>query len=253
MHLLLLTPLAPGRDKHLPELHASITRELDRLPQVHATWRIQLDTADPVATQDLLGRHPYLTDPRITVRPNGRQRGPAITRTIGLVQELTTRSVDIVTTIDADDMFTETGLALLVQPFQDDPHLAWACGGNTWYDDESQQHTATYPPGGNLAGYTPPGAVWTAWQDTGIFPFAAATCAYRPDAVLAAGGWPGTPTGEDAALLLAVSDHAPGWSVPQPVFDYRKHAAQSTNTHAHSQLRELTHTLMHARHHAGQP
>lgn len=253
MEALILTPVSKTGVGFLPDLYDSLRNELALLSGVHVSWRIQMDTSDYSAAAATRQQFPFLAAPWVSVRATGRRRGPGVTRTVGLLRSLRGGSPEVVVTIDADDVFIPGGLGLLLEPLQRDESLAWCCGGNTWFRHLDEPRSAVYPPGGGLDGFTPPGAVWRAWRETGVFPFAAATCAYRVRSVLAAGGWPGTPTGEDAALLLAVSDAEPGWSVTAPVFEYRKHPAQGTATDEHRHLRNITNEIMVARHRAAFP
>ncbi len=243
MRVLLITPVAGHDIGYLTDLAASIRHSRDLPDGTTVHWHIQGDTDQP---EHLAAIAAAAAPAQVTVTAalNGRRCGPGITRSIALA---THPDADAVVSIDADDLFTPTGLADLLVPLREHPDVAWVGGGNTHVSDPHKPRLGFYPPGGDLNGLVAPGQVGAVWRDTGVFPFAAATIAYRPEAILAAGGWPGTPTGQDAALLLAISDTHPGWAVPHAVFEYRKRPGQLTSTEAHTQLRHATHVLMNAR------
>ena len=244
MDVLLLTPVTSHDTRYLTGLATSIEHSQHLPDDTTLQWHIQGDTDQPEVLHDISVAVHGIHIP-VTAAINGRHCGPGITRSIALATHHTGH--DVTVSIDADDLFTPTGLADLLAPLHAHPDITWVGGGNTHVSDLHKPRLGFYPPGGDLNGLVAPGQVGAVWRDTGVFPFAAATIAYRPEVILAAGGWPGTPTGQDAALLLAISDTHPGWAVPHAVFEYRKRPGQLTSTEAHTQLRHATHVLMNAR------
>lgn len=210
------------------------------------TWRVQVDGVDghlPAHAETATARCHVNRD----VGWTGRQRGPAYCRTVGLLAQMAHGSVtagadDVVVTIDADDLWLPGGLTQLVQPLATHPSTCWVASGNTWLDEDG--HVINVCPPDGLAGPVEPGTVRAQWERTGTFPVTASVAAYRMNVVLAGGGWPASPSGEDAVLLLSISDRHAGWAVPDALFGYRQHSAQTTRSPEHASLREWTHVLM---------
>lgn len=234
--VLLVTASSESALPHLPDLAATVHENVPEGASVH--WRIEIDSPDTCLTDRVVGI-PLLAAPWISVHVTGRTRGPAIARNIAVADRLRTSDPDVVVNVDADDLLLPGGLAVLVTSLRRNLSVGWSAGGNTRFGDATGVRE-TFAPGGGLSGIVGPGAVWDAWQSTGVFPLAAAVVAYRTSTLVRVGGWPATPTGEDAALLVAVSDREPGWVHTRPIFEYRQHPGQSTGTDVHRALRPLT-------------
>lgn len=245
MSFLLITPLAPESLPYLNALAESVEDEVRALSEKRDImgwrWRIQVDSDDYGLADVVENQTPALTHLPATVSVTGRKMGAGIARTTAWADAGDRFST--IVTIDADDVFLPGGLAALIAPFAHSD-ITWVAGGNTRFDGHSGETLGTYAPGEGLAGRVLPGAVRAAWRREQVFPFAAATAAYRSTALWEVGGWPGTPTGQDAALLLAVSDRHAGWAVREPVFGYRRHPEQATLTPEHQRLRVITNTIM---------
>lgn len=245
MSFLLITPMAAATLPYLNALAESVEREVRALAEQRDImgwrWRIQVDSEDYGFADVVKSETPALADLPATISVTGRKMGSGMARTVAWV-DAGDRFSSIVT-IDADDVFLPGGLAALLAPLAYGD-IMWVAGGNTRFDGLSGDTISTFAPGQGLTGRVMPGKVREAWRREQVFPFAAATAAYRATALWEVGGWPGTPTGQDAALLLAVSDRHPGWAVPEPVFGYRTHSGQATLTPEHQRLRLITNTLM---------
>lgn len=241
----MLTAAGPAAVEFLPDLARSFTPALEDAPaHLSLSWQLQLDGARPPVSDVLaLVREVLPPSVRLHVEAAGRQRGPAYTRTVGLLSALSREHADVVLTVDADDLWLPGAVSGFVSPLVHDDSLAWVAAGNTRFSAE-EGVKGVYAPGGGLSGRVHAGGVRAAWVGGEHFPFAAGCAAFRPERILEFGGWPASPTGEDAALLLAVSDFYPGWAVEAPLFAYRSHREQSTRSPEHAHLRDLTRALM---------
>lgn len=266
-HLTLVTPLAADRDEFFRPCAASVASA--SVPRGWTvSWRVQVDGVSSEATarrttQTLSGLG--LRDS--VVRCHGFQAGAARTRSLALFAESAPPEGWLLT-LDADDVLLPDTLRLVAAEIDARPHARWIAGGilrpsgadsvhevldaHPWsgpapvglpeVPDDGWTHLPPLVP----AGPVQPRALLDHMDLTGRFPVFAACVALHAATVWHAGGWPGTPTGEDAALLGWVSDRHPGVLLAAPLTAYRQHAGQNTRAGWHSANREITWRMIHA-------
>lgn len=198
--------------------------------------------------------------------PTAFQAGAARARSLALYENDTPPDGWILT-IDADDVLLPETLNLLEETITEFPDAHWVAGGILKPDGVTATlgvddapwlgpNPEGFPevPSGNWlhlpplipAGWTPPERILDSMAETGWFPIFAAVVAYRADTVWRAGGWPGTPTGEDAALLARISDTHPGVVRAEPFSAYRQHEGQNTQSTWHAANKAVTWRMVHA-------
>jgi hypothetical protein len=264
--LTIITPAQPTRIAYLRHLGKSLNEYLVPLQEEgtlsRIVWRIQVDGVDDLPTPETV--LPAGSPIRSVVAHNGKQYGAAITRNIALGEVDT----DLVWAVDDDDAVTQYA-GDLVDTLNDAPsEYAFAIAGNlipvakgwgetTELDDLTEFRWSELA---ELGGFEETG--WTSWSPRlpfslprraireytrrrdGLFPCLGTCTLYRTAAVRDVGGYPATPTREDAAMLTAVSDRYQGLTLALPVLVYRQHGDQNTAHPHHEHYRALSNRMM---------
>lgn len=234
----LLTPVHAAGAQFLPELYASIQSQ--RLPAGWSLrWIVQEDGDTPQISEtvrSLAGK-----DPRVLYGANGRQGGPAVTRT----QAFHAGCGEVVLGIDADDVLEPDGLAAVIEAFQAHPKAAWVTGRTFEFSaDGHRKIRSSLIPTGPL----PAGRALELWDTTGLStPWYPTATAYRRWAVLLMGGWPAAVGGEDIELLACVAAAWGGMIIDEPLMARRLWDGQITRTDPVIKVADRVRANRHAR------
>jgi hypothetical protein len=230
-------------------------------------WVIQVDGVGDLGWYERFLRAvgPGARAAGVRVRPSvtGRQFGTAVTSAVAMARA----QGEFVCALGGDDVLVPGVLPRLRTLLADRPDLSWVAGGHArsgnapalavpaeGAPDEVRDVIAGMPGEGPwwlcpplmASGVTDPGAVGNWWERQGVFPVLGTTVLYRRCAVQEAGGYPAVPTGEDAALLVRVSDRFAGLMTDVPVLVYRQHAGQNTRQDWWTDLRSAAHVIIRA-------
>lgn len=267
--LTIITPVCATRGEYLSNLAASLECILTPILKTRllssVVWRIQVDgveDSDFSMIAEKFADNPQWT---VIVDKNGKQCGTPTTRNIAFAQTDT----DLVWSIDEDDIVAPD-VAKLFKMFYNHPKANYVVGGNisaakndwsgstaltkeniTIFDalktlgnitpDDPNEWVLATP---NLPEHVRPGFPRKTWRKNKSFPVLGVCAIYRTKIVQEVGGWPATPTGDDAALFIAVSDKTSGRTVYQPIIIYRWHDKQNTLNDFWTTHREYTYKLI---------
>lgn len=260
--LSIVTPANSAAIPYLRESAAGIREALSRAPEWDVDWRIELDGVDIdlVVSEELAVELSQLLEGvncrSVQVSDHGFQAGAAITRSIAFFDE-DFPDCEWTLSLDADDILLPDALRVMFEVVHANPDVYYVAGGvikeapnqdlaesPTVHGPEEAAWEGPLPsgmyevhpedwrylepliPGGRI----PVGGILDFMEATQRFPIFAACVCYKSEAVRELGGWPGTPTGADAALLAFVSEKHSGWVVGEPFIAYRQHAAQNTRS-----------------------
>jgi glycosyltransferase involved in cell wall biosynthesis len=149
---------------------------------------------------------------RVDVLERPFRAGAGGARSIGL-----TRCVsEWVTVLDADDLLPIDALHFQLEALQSHPTAQWCVGAGETLDGSRTLHPHSLPP------VVPAGLIAAHTRDTGSMPTIPIAGVWRTNEVLRLGAWPALPRDEDTSLKLALTSVAPGVSVPQSVYVYRR-------------------------------
>jgi glycosyltransferase involved in cell wall biosynthesis len=208
----IITAVFDGGHHYLGEAYESLCAQT--LPRDWTwQWVVQEDgtTGRPVRTLP--------TDSRISTG-SGRAGRACMARTVALSRA----TGSLVRTLDADDLLTPGALTREIETLTGNPHIGWtACAALDLQSDGTLTGVDTDPPVGPIDP-----TVLAASYDARALSILGTTVCARRDLVFALGGWPALPSSEDAGLLLALNEVAPGWFITEVGYLYRKHENQST-------------------------
>jgi glycosyltransferase involved in cell wall biosynthesis len=169
-------------------------------------------------------------DPRVLRGVNTTHLGTGPTRNLAIARS----SGDVLVQLDGDDILLPGALSSLLPHFDDDA-IGWVVGRAD--DLLLDGSTEAFVPA--LLGHTSAGLVSQFWLDNHLLPFHSAGFSARRSLVLEAGGYLDLAAAEDVALVLAVTDTAPGRVIADPTTLYRKWPEQTTaSSDYYTQLRE---------------
>jgi len=177
-------------------------------------WVVQEDGPDP-RLEDVVGRFPFAR-----YEANGERLGIPTTRNIALSRV----RGELVHPLDCDDLVLPSGLAVAVEAFTAHPRIHWVANQA---DDLLPDGTRVPFPLPIPSGPVAPGVISArigAGETCNIHP---AGVTMRVATVRALGGWVANPRGEDDALILAVTELAPGYLTEEATWLYRKHDGQT--------------------------
>lgn len=177
-------------------------------------WVVQEDGPGP-SLADVVGRFPFAR-----YEANGQRLGIATTRNIALSRV----RGSLVHPLDCDDLMLPGGLAVAVEAFTAHPHIHWVANQA---DDLLPDGTRVPFPLPIPAGLVDPGVVSArigGYETQNVHP---AGVTMRVATVRALGGWVANPRVEDNALIIAITELAPGYLTPQATWLYRKHDGQT--------------------------
>lgn len=142
-------------------------------------------------------------------------------RTVGLTRCLS----EWLTVLDADDLLPPDALRSQLAALRDHPDARWCVGAG-----ETLADTRTPIPHA-LPAIVPAGYIAAITRDTGFMPTIPIAGVWCTNDVLRLGAWPSLPRDEDTSLKIALTSTAPGVSVPQSVYVYRRNVpGQATST-----------------------
>ncbi|WP_158846692.1 glycosyltransferase family 2 protein [Saccharothrix deserti] len=178
-------------------------------------WVVQEDGTEP-GLAEVVGRFPFGR-----YAANGEQLGIAATRNLGLARA----GGELVHVLDCDDRLLPHALATAISAFAKHPDIHWVAGqaDDLFPGDMRLPYPALLP-----AGVVERGVVGTFVLDHGHTPVPCGGITARSATVRALGGWAAVPRAEDLALVVALSELAPGFLTPDVTFLYRRHLGQST-------------------------
>ena len=220
----IVTPVHRPVPRYLTELHASLAAQTE----VEWEWLIQLD-GDASLLEQIPGA--LRDDARVSVEPNGRWLGQAVTRNLALVRA----NHRLLQTVDADDLLEPGALAAGVESMADNPDVAIVFGRtrNLLASGELVEGKNLYRPG-RIA----PGVLAEDWQRRdGSCSIVVPSVMWRTAAVEAEGGWTASAAGEDVLLLLAVTARHPALCLESYTYRYRQHADQTHRGALREQMR----------------
>jgi len=270
--LAVVTPANSAAIPYLRESAAGIREALLCAPEWEIDWRIELDGVDIdlVVSEELAVELSQLLEgvncQSVQVADHGFQAGGAITRSIAFFDEKFPKC-EWTMSLDADDILLPGALRVMFEAVSANPDIYYVAGGvikeapslalgesPTVHDEEETNWNGPLPPGMHdvhpedwrylkpliRGGRVPAGGILDFMEENRRFPIFAACACYKTKAIADLGGWPGTPTGADAALLAFVSEQHPGWVAEEPFVAYRQHAAQNTRSAWFLRNRDVT-------------
>ncbi|HVQ91593.1 MAG TPA: glycosyltransferase [Mycobacteriales bacterium] len=232
MQLSVITPVAAGRDRWLPDAAASVdaTRALLADAGIDLEWILCHDGAPGGAT-----------------RPPGEARADKVVgwhtrRGVSAARNaaLAVATGDWVTPLDADDQLNPAGvLAAATTVLQAPGSMGWLGGNRLLLADGSRTpHWHDQP-----ADY-PAGRLAEAW--TSPFPFHPNSVLFRRTALLRAGGWPALGVNEDLAAVLLVSEATDGRAEVHVLTHYRVWDGQEVATSTYTADKQTAFTAIEA-------
>lgn len=209
----IITAVHDGGHQYLREAYESLLRQ-DMPPGWSWQWVVQEDGQTGIPAAEL-----PTDDPRISLGSGRTGRAP-MARTMALGRA----KGSLLTTLDADDMFTEGALRRDIELLTSHPEVSWCVSGCLDLLPDGTLVPGPYdPPDGPL----PDGTLYDGHL-RGQLPVMGTTLTTYTSLVAALGGWLAVPAMEDVALLLAAEAVASGWMIGEASEIYRKHDAQST-------------------------
>lgn len=184
-------------------------------------WLVQLDGEGELPLPPAA-----FEDPR--VKPDtGRHGGPGTARNLALARS----RGQLVRNLDSDDVLTPHALADAIDVLMSEPDIGWTtCRAlDLMPNGELVEFPDDAPAGRLQIGY-----VYDYWTThdylLNVHP---TTITIRRQLLLAIGGWMALPTSEDTGMMLAASELADGWFIPDFGLHYRQHADQITKADHH--------------------
>lgn len=178
-------------------------------------WIIQEDGPEP-ALAELAAHFPFAR-----YAANGERLGVAVTRNLGLTRVAGT----LVHVLDCDDLLLPGGLGAVLRAFDTHPRIHWvAAQADNLLPDGTREAFEPASP----TGYVEAGAVGDFILANGRAPFLPNGATLRTATARALGGWAAVPTDDETALLVAISELAPGYYTPEVTWLYRQHDRQTS-------------------------
>ena len=269
--LTVITPVHKTAARFLPELASVLIPALDQYVPGRWSWRVQCDGADVSDISDWL---PNWSVPHNTVVGyNGAQMRTPLTRNMALAYTDT----EFVMTIDADDVPIGQSIARRLEVLCEDASVGFVAGGfvgvktprmvppffplselpagvdRDTVDALLHLPGMPVPPDGwwwvpsALPEFIPPGGLDAYARPAGWFGLLGTSGMFRTEAVLRVGGFPAVPSGDDLAVLVAISSLYAGVVLDFPTLVYRPHEGQNTKGPRWNSYNEVSWRLSEAR------
>jgi len=211
----------------LPGLYETI-----RVQTVDWEWVIQLDG-------DAIGWTPpdeaYVRDTRVRIEANPRPSGSGVTRNQALMRS----SGAYVMCVDDDDLLYPDAFAPLR-----DSLVRWRRCFGAWGRTDTFEHPATAPVvfrSWPQAGPIEPGTILRLFESTGHFAVHVGATLWRRAHLVAVGGYAALPRSIDTNPFLAAESLFPSCYVDTPVYLYRQHGQQMTQTESYQAIKARVH------------
>lgn len=230
--LSLITAIHKGREAYIAETAKSLLGQ--RLPVGwELEWLIQED-GEESRLKDVVEKC-AAGDKRVLYEVNGTKLGPGGTRTLALWRA----RGELIRNLDSDDLLLPGALAIQMAPFSVNLDIQWSVTqpDELMPDKSRMAYSSTLDFGCVL-----PGLLNRNMAEYGRCPVHCSGLMMRADAVRVFGGWMALPTGEDVALLAAISEVFSGWHDPSVTWLYRRHYDQMTRAVARPFWRTLGET-----------